>query len=178
MATKILRYGISMSRIFLILIGAVIGPVLSAGFLTIMVLAFRPKFLPSRKTLIEWLTLLRKISWRYYFEANLRAQTGKPLDRPYGAKRGILSFEKLLFNPVYLAKTPLNKDKEIDTTVILGPQARKPLHLRIPIIIEGMAYGSGYSLAAKNRLGKGGEPSRYCGQLRQRTVFGGRAFLC
>lgn len=143
-----------MSRFCLVLIGAVIGPVFSAGFLTMMILVFRPKFLPSRKTIIEWLTLLRKISWRYYFEANLRAQTGKPLDRPYGAKRGVLSFEKLLFNPVYLAKTPLNKDKEIDTTVILGPQARKPLHLKIPIMIAGMAYGSGYSLAAKIALAK------------------------
>lgn len=144
-----------MSRFLLVLIGAVVGPVLGAGFLAIMTLAFRPKFFPKREALIEWLTLLGKISWRNYFEANLRAQTGKPLDRPYGAKRGILSFEKLLFNPVYLAKTPVNKESEIDTAVILGPQARKPLHLKIPIIIGGMAYGSGYSLAAKIALAKG-----------------------
>ncbi len=143
-----------ISDFFLVLIGAISGLVLSAGFLTVVALNFWPKLLPQREALLEWLTLIRKISWRNYFEANLRAQTGKPLDRPYGAKRGVLSFEKLQFNPVYLTKTPLNCDVEIDTAVILGPQAQRPLHLEIPILIGGMAYGSGYSLAAKIALAK------------------------
>lgn len=107
-----------------------------------------------QRQLIAWMNLLQKISWRNYFETNLRAETGKPLRRPYGAKRGILSFEKLQFNPVYLFRTPLNSDVEINTEVIIGPQAQKPLHLKIPMIIGGMAYGSGYSLAAKTALAK------------------------
>lgn len=143
-----------MSDFFLILIGAISGLALSTGFLAVMALIFWPKLLPQRETLIEWLTLLRKISWRNYFEANLRAQTGKALDRPYGAKRGILSFEKLQFNPVYLTRTPIKNGVEIDTAVSLGPKAKRPLHLKIPILIGGMAYGSGYSLAAKIALAK------------------------
>lgn len=142
-----------MSHFLLVLIGTMIGLALSAAFLTLLALIFRPKLFPNRQTLIEWITLLRKITWLNYFEANLRTQTGKSLDRPYGTKRGIISFEKLQFNPVYLSQ-PLDSNIEIDTTVVLGPQAQKPLHLKIPIIIAGMAYGSGYSLAAKIALAK------------------------
>ena len=143
-----------MGNFLLVLMGFGCGLALSAGFLGGMALLFWPKLLPQKKLLIEWLTLLRKISWREYFEANLRAQTGKPLDRPYGTKRGILSLEKLQFNPVYLTKKPFNNYTEVDTSVVLGPLAKKPLQLKIPILIGGMAYGSGYSLAAKIALAK------------------------
>lgn len=143
-----------MGDFLLVLMGTVCGLTLSAGFLAGMILIFAPKLLPQKKLLIEWLTLLRKISWHEYFEANLRAQTGNPLDRPYGTKRGILSFEKLQFNPVYLSKPPLNNYTEVDTSVVLGPRAKKPLQIKIPILIGGMAYGSGYNLAAKIALAK------------------------
>lgn len=93
-----------MADFLLVTIGALCGLALSAGFLAGMALLFWPKLLPQKEPLIAWLALLRKISWHEYFEANLRAQTGKPLDRPYGTKRGILSLEKLQFNPVYLTK--------------------------------------------------------------------------
>jgi glutamate synthase domain-containing protein 2 len=42
----------------------------------------------------------------------------------------------------------------VDTSVILGPQAKKPLHLKIPIMIGGMAYGGALSLKAKIALAK------------------------
>ncbi|NLY76360.1 MAG: FMN-binding glutamate synthase family protein [Firmicutes bacterium] len=143
-----------MSNFLLNLSGTVLGITLGAGFLAVMTLVYLPALLPKREHLIEWLTIIRKITWRGYCEANLRAETGKALNRPYGAKRGILSFDKFQFNPVYLTKTPINNDREIDTSVVLGPGAQKPLALKIPILIGGMAYGSGYSLAAKIALAK------------------------
>lgn len=113
-----------------------------------------PKRVRTYRWLRDWLNLFRKISWRDYFEANLRAETGKPLDRPYGSKRGILSFQQIQFNPRYLSKTPINPNGDTNTEVILGPMAKKPLHLKIPFVIGGMAYGSGYSLEAKIALAK------------------------
>ena len=95
-----------MGNFLLNLSGAVIGIALGVWFLAIMTLVFLPQLLPKRENLIEWLTIIRKITWRGYCEANLRAETGKALNRPYGAKRGILSFDKFLFHPVYLTKTP------------------------------------------------------------------------
>jgi glutamate synthase domain-containing protein 2 len=121
--------------------------------------ALAPKFLSSRllqksDRLANAYHLLQKLSWRNFFESNLRAQTGKPLDRPYGVKRGIIPFEPLQFNPVCLTRPSLESDAAIDTEVILGPRAQKPLRLKIPILIGGMAYGSGYSEQAKIALAK------------------------
>ncbi len=148
-----------MNSIFQIIIAGIIGSlVLYVGLLICILIILRWGFLSKQADisarLNEWVNLVRKISWRNFFEANLRAETGKPLDRPYGSKRGIFSFNKLQFNPRYLTKTPFTPSAEINTDIILGPQAQKPLHLKIPILIGGMAYGSGYSLAAKIALAK------------------------
>jgi glutamate synthase domain-containing protein 2 len=106
------------------------------------------------KQVSEMINLLKKISWHNFFEANMRAATGKDTDRPYGRIGAIFSWDKILFNPRYLSRTPLNPNIKINTNVTLGPKALKPLQLKIPIIIGGMAYGSGYSLKAKIALAK------------------------
>ncbi len=124
-----------------------------------MVIFVMVKILPCfspliKRTFFGITNLLLKISWQDFFEANLRAATGKPLDRPYGANKGIFRWNKLQFNPSYLKKNPLHSDIEINTEIVLGPQAQKPLRLKIPILIGGMAYGSGYSLNTKIALAK------------------------
>jgi glutamate synthase domain-containing protein 2 len=102
----------------------------------------------------ESLNLIGKLSWQNYFESNLRAATGQPVDRPYGSRGAFFSWDQIIFSPVYYSPKPLNADVPINTRVILGPQAPKPLQLQIPILIGGMAYGSGYSAAAKIGLAK------------------------
>ena len=84
----------------------------------------------------------------------MRAETGKRLHRPYGRKGAIFSWDKILFNPSYLSRTPIHSDRKINTAVTLGPKALKPLQLKIPILIGAMAYGNGYSLKAKIALAK------------------------
>lgn len=103
----------------------------------------------------KWITILRKTTWKNFFESNMRAQTGMALDRPYGLKGPVFKWDNLIFNPVYLTKQPLDNKVKINTEVVLGPKALKPLVLKIPIIIAGMAYGSGYSAPAKIALAKG-----------------------
>jgi glutamate synthase domain-containing protein 2 len=102
--------------------------------------------------LVESLNLLNKLSWKNYFEANLRAVTGQPLSRPYGSRGAFFCWDRIIFSPVYYHQTPLEADVQIDTGVTLGPRSAKPLKLQIPILIGGMAYGSGYSAAAKIAL--------------------------
>ena len=111
-------------------------------------------FLRKIRQISETSNLLQKLTWQNYFETNMRAATGKPLDRPYGSKRAIFSWEKLQFNPVYQTRSPLNSEITVSTAVTLGPKAQRPLQLNIPILIGGMAYGSGYSLKAKIALAK------------------------
>jgi glutamate synthase domain-containing protein 2 len=121
---------------------------------------FRYKFRQSTYDLLkksasmEKITLLHKLTWRDYLESNLRAETGKPVMRPFGTNIHFYSWDKLQFNPVYLSRKPLSYEVPIITEVVLGPQAKKPLILRIPIINGGMSYGSSLSFKAKMALAK------------------------
>ena len=103
---------------------------------------------------IELITLLNKLTWRDYFESNLRAATGKTVSRPFGTNLHFFQWNQFQFNPVYLTREPLASDIPITTEVILGPQAKKPLSLKIPIINAGMSYGSSLSFKAKMALAK------------------------
>jgi methylamine---glutamate N-methyltransferase subunit C len=144
-----------MNTFWPVLSGTILGLTIGIGIVAIITLKSWPRFFPLAKTqLFEMVNLLKKISWRDYFEANMRAATGKPNDRPYGTKGAIFNWDKLQFSPSYLTQNPLHSDIEVNTEVVLGPQAQKPLHLKIPIAIGGMAYGSGYSLNAKIALAK------------------------
>jgi methylamine---glutamate N-methyltransferase subunit C len=106
------------------------------------------------KAILEWYHLIKKISWRDYFETNLRAETGNTLERPFGTPLHYVAWDRVLFNPVYLSRIPLGLNEPVETEVILGLQAKKPLHLKIPIIIAGMSYGGALSLQTKIALAK------------------------
>jgi methylamine---glutamate N-methyltransferase subunit C len=108
----------------------------------------------NTKRLIESINFMRKVNWGHYFETNLRAETGKVLERPFGTPVHYFSWERILFNPVYLSRKPLDADVEIETSVTLGPQAKKPLQLKTPIMIGGMSYGGALSYTAKIALAK------------------------
>ncbi len=98
--------------------------------------------------------IINKLTWRDYFESNLRAATAKPLERPFGTTNHYFSWDRLIFNPRYQSRLPINEDFEVGTDVVLGPRASQPLHLKIPIMIGGMSYGGALSLKAKTALAK------------------------
>jgi glutamate synthase domain-containing protein 2/nitrite reductase/ring-hydroxylating ferredoxin subunit len=55
-----------------------------------------------------------------------------------------------------LARQPLNDDAEVVTDLIIGPNARKPLRLEIPIFVSDMSFGA-LSEDAKVALAAGAE---------------------
>jgi len=55
-----------------------------------------------------------------------------------------------------LAKQPLQEDVEVSTKLIIGPQAKKPLTLDIPLLVADMSFGS-LSEEAKIALATGAE---------------------
>lgn len=55
-----------------------------------------------------------------------------------------------------LAKRPLADDARIDTSLVIGPNARKPLRLEIPVFVSDMSFGA-LSAEAKVALAKGAE---------------------
>ncbi|MFQ5614668.1 MAG: glutamate synthase-related protein [Anaerolineae bacterium] len=54
----------------------------------------------------------------------------------------IPGFDSLLFLPGQVARLPLLDDEPVETACILGPRAKKPLKLRLPVYVSHMSYGS------------------------------------
>jgi len=62
----------------------------------------------------------------------------------------------LLFLPAQLSKTPLLDSAEVDSRVVIGKKAKKPLALEIPMFVSDMSFGS-LSREAKIALARGAE---------------------
>lgn len=89
-------------------------------------------------------------------EIRRAAATGIYDIRGSGAKRKLPHFDDLLFLGASISRYPLEGYREkCETSVVLGSRfATKPIHLKIPITIAGMSFGS-LSGPAKEALGRG-----------------------
>ena len=89
-------------------------------------------------------------------EIHRAAQTGIYDIRGAGAKRKVPHFDDLLFLGASISRYPLEGYREkCGTDVVLGTRfAKKPIHLKIPVTIAGMSFGS-LSGNAKDALGRG-----------------------
>ena len=57
-------------------------------------------------------------------------------------KRMPFSLNDLHFVPAQVSKIPLNTSETVNTQVVIGPDAKKPLRVSSPIMISGMSYGA------------------------------------
>ena len=112
---------------------------------------------PYPENLGEMYNVFAKVGVQNVFESDLRGTTGKPLQRPFGSPKHFSAWEKLTFNCVYLSRQPIIESVAIDTKAVIGPKAKRPLYIDLPIIIAGMAYGAGPSFRAKLALAKGAD---------------------
>lgn len=103
----------------------------------------------------EMVTALLRISPRVVVENSLRAHTGHVIERPFGSPRKFLEFDNLVFSPAQLVVRPENEDVYVETRTVIGPKAKKPLVLDIPIMAGGMAFGLGLSEHVKVAIAKG-----------------------
>jgi glutamate synthase domain-containing protein 2 len=89
-------------------------------------------------------------------EIRRAAATGIYDIRGGGSKRKLPHFDDLLFLGASMSRYPLEGYREkCGTDVVLGTRfAKKPIHLKIPITIAGMSFGS-LSGQAKESLGRG-----------------------
>jgi glutamate synthase domain-containing protein 2 len=67
-------------------------------------------------------------------------------------------WESIQFLPAQLARRPLMDDEQVSTKVVIGPRAKKPLELNMPLFVSDMSYGA-LSREAKIALSKGAELS-------------------
>ncbi len=102
--------------------------------------------------LFETYNIVQMVGLGRLVETELRSAHGQPPARPFGRREIISPWKELFFNPVYLYRQPLLDYKKVKTEVIIGPGARYPLKLKIPILIGGMAYGTALSAQTKQAL--------------------------
>lgn len=112
---------------------------------------------PYPENLLEMANVITREGFRNIMETDLRATFGEPLERPFGASHRRSPWEELMFNPVYLSRLPLEESTRVEVSVKLGPCAKKPLTVEIPIVIGGMAYGIGLSEKARLALAQAAE---------------------
>ena len=109
---------------------------------------------PYTENWIEMFTTTQKINARILAETMMRAKQGKPPERPFGSVFIFSPWEKLLINPTYLFRVPPSHTDPIDTGVVIGPKAKKPLKIGMPIMIAGMSYGHAVSTPVKIALAR------------------------
>lgn len=107
------------------------------------------------KNLMELYSAGTRMGAQNIVETNMRSETGHALARPLGSPRKFPNFNDLMFNMAQLHRRVTPPDAKIDLRVTIGPQAKRPLHIDIPIIIAPMAYGEALSASAKIALAKG-----------------------
>lgn len=109
---------------------------------------------PYPENIGEMYNVFAKVGVQNVIEADLRGTSGEMLKRPFGSPLHRSPWDKLLLNPVYLSRPPVVESVAIDTQVVLGPKAKRPLYIDLPILIAGMSYGIGLSINAKVALAK------------------------
>lgn len=66
------------------------------------------------------------------------------------------SWDDIQILTAQLARPPLLDDEPVETEVVIGPSARRPLRLAIPLLVSDMSFGS-LSASAKIALSRGAE---------------------
>jgi len=106
------------------------------------------------ENLMELWSATQRTSVTNILEISQRAQFGKIIKRPLGSPRKFPHYDNLLFVPAQMARLPIEPSENIEIKVTLGPKAKEPLTLEIPLIITGMAYGEALSEEAKIALAR------------------------
>ncbi|MFT4975088.1 MAG: glutamate synthase domain-containing protein 2 [Myxococcota bacterium] len=71
-------------------------------------------------------------------------------------RRELPSWDDVQIITAQLHRLPLLDDEPVETSVVIGPSAKKPLHLEIPLFVSDMSFGA-LSAEAKQALAKGAE---------------------
>ncbi|WP_217627926.1 FMN-binding glutamate synthase family protein [Bacillus solimangrovi] len=90
---------------------------------------------------MELYPTFNKSNFQYLLESGLRASSGKALSRPFGSMKKWQDFEEILFIPAQTSPSPINSDQNVDISVTIGPKAKKPMKIDMPLIIGGLSYG-------------------------------------
>ena len=94
-------------------------------------------------------------SVRCMAEIHQMAATGVSIIEAMGIKKTLPEWDDILILGAQLDPMPLEQDVPVDTSVVIGKHAQKPLVLENPIMISHMSFGA-LSREAKIALARGG----------------------
>ena len=94
-----------------------------------------------QENIMELMPGLRHMGIQNMLENSLRAETGDVLHRPLGSSKKWPHLDPITFIPAQTSPFPIDGEEEVDVTVTIGPKAKKPMEIQIPLMISGMAYG-------------------------------------
>ncbi|MEL7565538.1 MAG: FMN-binding glutamate synthase family protein [Dehalobacterium sp.] len=103
----------------------------------------------------ELISATTRVSPQIIVETNLRAQRGELINRPLGSPKKFPCLDSLMFNIAQLNDLPTPIETPVDTSVVIGKNAKKPFKISLPIMVSGMAYGEALSADAKWALAQG-----------------------
>ena len=94
-----------------------------------------------QENIMELIPGLRHLGIQNLLENSLRAESGDILHRPMGSSKKWPHLDSITFIPAQTTPFPIEGNEEVDVQVTIGPRAKKPMKLKIPLMISGMAYG-------------------------------------
>ncbi|MFF2290571.1 FMN-binding glutamate synthase family protein [Peribacillus butanolivorans] len=103
-----------------------------------------------QENIMELMPGLRHMGVQNMLENSLRAETGDILHRPLGSSKKWPHLDPITFIPAQTTPFPIDGEEDVDVKVTIGPKAKKPMKIKIPIMITGMAYG--IALSEQTRL--------------------------
>lgn len=107
-----------------------------------------------QENLLEILPGLRHMGIQNMLENSLRAETGDILHRPLGSSKKWPHLDPITFIPAQTTPFPIDGEEDVDVKVTIGPEAKKPMKIKIPLMISGMAYGIALSEEVRLSLAK------------------------
>ncbi|MGF9800246.1 FMN-binding glutamate synthase family protein [Brevibacillus agri] len=149
--------GASIGAFLAIVLLATVAFCFSRGFVRWAVGHFAKIVMNDRypENIWEIVSALTRVSPQKVLENSLRAAEGTAIDRPFGTPRKFLNYDGLLFSPAQLSVLPAPENAEVDMRLTIGPMAKKPLTLEIPLLAGGIGFGVGVTDKTKIAIAKG-----------------------
>ncbi|OAH54850.1 glutamate synthase [Domibacillus aminovorans] len=107
-----------------------------------------------QENIMELMPGLRHMGIQNVLENSLRSETGDLLHRPMGSSKKWPHFDPITFIPAQTTPFPIDGEEDVDTKVTIGPKAKKPMEIKVPFMISGMAYGIALSEEVRLALAK------------------------
>ncbi|WP_066387978.1 FMN-binding glutamate synthase family protein [Neobacillus mesonae] len=99
-----------------------------------------------QENIMELMPGLRHMGIQNTLENSLRASSSEVIYRPLGGSSVKWPhLESITLIPAQTSPFPVDGEDEVDVKVTIGPNAKIPMEIDIPLIISGMGYGVGVS---------------------------------